>query len=368
MSTDDKNPQSGTDTNKKNKTPNAWGTNKKTEGGKENPNSGKPNKKFQGGTKGLEDDTFYYGPGMDNKFLHSKEKVINFIGKKFTASEKISIEMNQLILVGINKPKQYADEADLKKLHFWQQEQWRIDMKKYSECTHTVQKNLTTCYGIIWDQMTTGLQNQLKRDSRYRNIHDTQDAMSLFNLLGDVCNKSTDIDHFMTRTMDTLYGVLQLSGQHMSLGEYYKSFNAKRKTAISAGHEFYSKEMIKFTNKTIKSRNGWDDQNKTYILWKMYEDDHATECFFAGVFLRMAGERYDPVRRELKNDFTKGVDSVPITVEEAYRLLQMYQFEPKKNFQKGNGNGKKKNEDEAKDTENAKSKFPGHSFQQKDFK
>ena len=87
MSTDDKNPQSGTDTNKKNKTPNAWGTNKKTEGGKENPNSGKPNKKFQGGTKGLEDDTFYYGPGMDNKFLHSKEKVINFIGKKYDQIE-----------------------------------------------------------------------------------------------------------------------------------------------------------------------------------------------------------------------------------------------------------------------------------------
>ena len=82
--------------------------------------------------------------------------------------------------------------------------------------------------------------------------------------------------------------------------------------------------------------------------------------------MQMAGDWYDPVRRELKNDFTKGIDSVPLTVEEAYCLLQMYQFEPKKNPPKGNN--AKKVEDKAKDTENAKSKFPGHSFQQKDFK
>ena len=100
-----------------------------SEGGKDNPNQGKP-KKFQGGTKGLEEHTFYYGPGMDNKFLlHSKEKVINFIGKKFTASKKILIKQNKLTLVGITKPIQYKNEKKVKGLAYWEQEQWRIDMK-----------------------------------------------------------------------------------------------------------------------------------------------------------------------------------------------------------------------------------------------
>jgi len=365
MSEDNKTPQSGTDTNKK--TPNAWGKNKnkKSEGGKDNPNQGKP-KKFLGGTKEIEDHTFYYGPGMDNKFLHSREKVINYIGKKFTASEKISIELNAFTLVGIIKPAEHKVKADIEVLEYWQQEQWRIDMKRYTDMHHNLQKNLTTCYTIIWDQMTTGLQNQLKRDSRYKTIHMNQDAMSLFELLSDVCNKSTDIDHFMNRTMDTLYGVLQLSGNKMSLGEYYKVFNAKRKSAMNAGHEFDTALMIVYVDASVRSRMKWDTTNKEYIQWKIHEDEHAVECFFAGVFLRMAGDRYDPVRRELKNDYTKGIDSTPLTVEEAYRLLQMYQFEPKKNPPKGNN--VKKTDDEAKEPENAKSKFPGHSFQQKDFK
>ena len=218
MSDNNKNPQQGgTDTNKK--TPNAWGKNKnkKPEGGKENPNQGK-RKKFQGGTKGLKEHTFYFSLGMDNKFLHSKEKVINFIRKKFNESKKISIKQNQLTLVGTKKPDQHSTEADVKALKYWEQEQWRIDMKRYSKMTHTLQKNLTTCYSIIWDQMMTGLQNRLKRDLRYKNIHTNQDAMLLFKLLSDVCkNKSTDINHFMNRTMDTLYGVLQAPGNKISL-------------------------------------------------------------------------------------------------------------------------------------------------------
>ena len=80
----------------------------------------------------------------------------------------------------------------------------------------------------------------------------------------------------------------------------------------------------------------------------------------------MARERCNPVCRELKNDFTKGVDSVPLTVKIIYCLLQIYQFEPKKNPPKGNN--AKKSKDEVKDTENSKSKFHGHSFQQRDFK
>ena len=91
---------------------------------------------------------------------------------------------------------------------------------------------------------------------------------TLSELLGDVCNKSTDIDHFMNQTMDTLYIVLQLSGNKMSLAEYYKIFNAKRKSATNAGHEFYTAYMVAFVNLNGKQRYGWDDANVEYQAWK----------------------------------------------------------------------------------------------------
>ena len=55
---------------------------------------------------------------------------------------------------------------------------------------------------------------------------------------------------------------------------------------------------------------------------------HAEEQAFAMIFLRQAGDCYDEVRRELKNNYPKGNDNIPMTVDEAYSLLQLYQVQP----------------------------------------
>ena len=84
--------------------------------------------------------------------------------------------------------------------------------------------------------------------------------------------------------MDTLYiRLLQLSGNKMPLAKYCcKVFNAKYKSATSAGHKFYTMEMVAFIDKAVKIWNSWDDANTDYKAWKINEDKHAAECFFAG--------------------------------------------------------------------------------------
>ena len=51
-----------------------------------------------------------------------------------------------------------------------------------------------------------------------------QDGSALLALISDVCNKTSNIDHYMTRSMEALYSITQLSGSKMSLGDYYKRF------------------------------------------------------------------------------------------------------------------------------------------------
>ena len=366
MSDTNKTPQGGNEPEKggakgQNKVPNAWG--KKGNPNNQNPNNGK-NKKFQGGTKGLEDNTFYYGPGMDAKFIASKEKVLNFLQKKFSASEKISILNGQLTLVGIAFPKKIKDDAEFKALEMWEQEQWRNEMKRYNDYKYSVHKNLTTCYGIIWDQMTTALQNQLRRDSSFKTIELEQSSPKLFMLLSDICNKSSDVDHFMTRSVESLYGITNLSGNRMSIAEYHKLFVAKRNIAANSGHHFSSTILVAEVTKTKKKKTGWLDTDADFKTWNADVLSHADEFFYATIFLRRSGDRYEEVRRTLKNDFVKGNDNIPMTVEDAYALLQSYQLEPKKNQTKDQS----KKVDETDDNPNNKGKYPGHSFQQKDFK
>jgi hypothetical protein len=51
------------------------------------------------------------------------------------------------------------------------------------------------------------------------------------------------------------------------------------------------------------------------------------------IFLRQAGDRYEQVRTDLKNDYAKANDNIPMTVDDMYLLLQLYQLPkvPKQN-------------------------------------
>ena len=369
---ENKNPQGGGNsangTNNKG-TPNAWGTNKKKQqggGNDQNANSANKNKRFEGGTKGLEEDTFYYGPGMDKKFIKSKEKVLSFISKRFTASEAVSIEKDKLTLLGHKIPKRIQTKTDFDAMTFWEQEQWRIDMKRYTDNTHTLQKNLTTCYAIIWDQMNTTLQNQVKREKGFTGIEMRRDAMNLFALVAKICTGTSDVEDYMTKSVESLYAVLTLSGNKMSLGDYYKLFNERRKNAYKSGILLASIKQQAGHSDNVVKKNGWDKKTSSeYKAWVVDQEEHTEEQFYAITFLRQSGDRYEEVRRTIRNDLTKGNDNIPYTVEDVYSLLQRYQLEPKSS-KKGKGDEKKGNE---KVHDDESKKFPGHSFQQKtDFK
>ena len=121
----------------------------KTNSFKTNKSEQSKKKRFQGSTAGLEDHIFYYGKGMDAKYLLSKDKLMMYIGKKYTASERISVEKNAITLVGMVRPQTFATKAAFELLSYRAQEEWKIDLKKYKEATSVLHKNLTSCYLVI---------------------------------------------------------------------------------------------------------------------------------------------------------------------------------------------------------------------------
>ena len=60
------------------------------------------------------------------------------------------------------------------------------------------------------------------------------------------------------------------------------------------------------------------DADPVYKAWLLNVKSHANEQFFAQVFIRQAGDKFDACRRELQNDFAKGTNHLPKTVDEAY--------------------------------------------------
>ena len=318
-------------------------------------------KKFQGAIKGLEEHIFYYGKGMDSKYITTKEHVLNYIGKKYTASEEVSIEKNSVQLLGRKPPTKHT-QTEYDALDLWEKESWKVDIKRYAEMKDTLEKNLTACYAIIWGQMSNTLRNQVCREATFKNIEDERDAPGLFNLIGLICNKTTTITHYPTRMLEALQLVLTLSGDKMNLADYYKYFVAKRKMGISAGLDFGTGGLQKHMLDQFVTETGHNASSQEYIDYNTTVSDTANEQFQAMIFMHNAGNRYEELRRDLRNSYTLGYDKMPRTVEDAYGILQMYETTPKNNPNKGNKKGPG-----GFDTD-VKGKNFGQSFQQQDFR
>ena len=71
--------------------------------------------KFLGGTKGLEGLIFRCERGMDTNCMTSKEKLLESVGTKFTASEKLTLEEGRLYPVGVKEP-QHTSKEDCKRV------------------------------------------------------------------------------------------------------------------------------------------------------------------------------------------------------------------------------------------------------------
>ena len=325
------------------------------------PPSGKP-KGFQGGTEGLEGKIFYYGKDMATKCMLSREAFLLYAGTTYTASEKMSLKKGRIIVIGIPKPKEDYTQKELDALTPYQRKNWDLSLKRYNEADAKVRTNLTSLYSVLWSQMTTSLQNKVKTDAEFEDIEDTQDCIRLLNLVELTCSSPSVITHFPTRMCDHAFNIMTLSGNKMSLAHYYKQFQERVKVGRMAGVNFATPDLRTFLQTRFKHENPGDTDNKEYEEFNKSIGDHANSQFLALVFMRQCGDRFAQVRREIQNDYVKGTDHIPRTLEQAYAVFESYEME------KAKGGKSTKGDHQVDNTNpNTKGKYPGHTFQQKSF-
>ena len=313
-------------------------------------------KRFQGETAGLEDAIFYYGKDMNSKYVTSKEKLLSFIGKKYTMSESTSIDKETPSLIGFVLPKKHVKKV-YDGLPFWEQEEWKLEIKRYSNANALLVKNLSSCYAIIWGQCSNSLKNRIKADPDYATADDTKDSCNLFAIITKICNRVSTIDHVPTSFVESLYSLMNISGDKMSLSDYYEHFTARRKASSSIGLNFVSSNLMIHMIKAQEKKLGATTAEMK--AWMVGIDQNTDNEIYANIFIKQAGIRFSECRREMYNNYTFGTDQIPTTVDDAYALLQNYEGSAKfiqhqiKQSKKGN-----QNHDDDKTLQS------GHSFQQ----
>ena len=365
------------DTNQGGKSKKSWSN--VAANGKDKAKPGNTKKGFQGTTDGLEGKIFYYGKDMAARCMLSREAFLLYAGKTYSASEKISLKKGRITVIGIKAPKKDYTEAQLKALTPYEKEIWRLNMKRYNEAEAKVNLNLSSLYSVLWGQLTTNLRNKIKADDIYDEVEEEQDCIALLQLIEITCNSSCVISHFPSRMVDQVFDIITLSGNKMSLADYYEHFTEKIKVAQMAGVNFATPELQKW----FQLHNSYDieeeeetaegeESRPTSLPSEDRKKVHAScnDQFFALVFMRQCGDRYAEVRRAIQNDYIKGTDHIPKTVEEAYTLFETYEIPHKNNYNNKNpSKGNKPDNSDENANPNNKGKMPAHTFGQKgDFK
>jgi hypothetical protein len=314
--------------------------------------------KFQGKEKGLEGHIFIFGPGMAAKWLLTREAILDHVGRIFSMSESISLEDGQVTIVGYAKPKDWADKAVFDKIPYWEQEEWRLDYRKYMDAKALITKNLSSCFKLIWGQCTHVLQNKIKMDPDWAAARSTQSTLKLWAIISKICNRVDTIDDYGTRMVESVMAVIEIPNvRGRNIHDYYDMFNERVKAASVCGVDFCTPDFkAHLLAERLKTCSGPTD--KRYLDYSLEIKKHANEQFNALLFIRQAGDKYEECRRDLKNDFLKGANHYPTTVDEAYHLLQ--------NFETAKAQPKPNPADNTRNSQgNDRTTQNGHSYHQK---
>ena len=121
--------------------------------------------------------------------------------------------------------------------------------------------------------------------------------------------------------------------------------------------------------------------NAEYIDYSVNITKHCNQQYYAMLYLRHVGDKYDQLRRDLENAYIMGTDNIPHIIDEMHMLLQNYTAlrnvkiessgNPPMNSQSNtsnvNNNTSNSGNFNAWGGKNSHARYPGHSFQQQDF-
>ena len=286
--------------------------------------------KFEGQTVGLEGDTFIYGKRMGDVCLKSKEAFISYMGRKCGASEKQSLEKGKLTLVGMDQPDRLTNKEEFEKLDYFDQEEWRIDMKNYKARKDVVTRNLAKGYSILWDQCDVALKRKIKVHPDYVTAKDKDNVMSLLTIISEICNSTSTVTHYTARMMEALYNLLYVDGNKHSLTDYMTYFEERSKAALACGIHFDSeghKDSI-LEEAAVETGDKTPNDDKTWSAdYKDVVDvikELANERMLAFIFVKRAGYQYEELRIKMENDWNAGTNTYPITLNDAYARLETF--------------------------------------------
>jgi len=271
---------------------------------------------------GLERCSFYFGPGMQYRWIESNNVLLNYVGSKYGQSVRASLVAGSLIVTEVDKKlltkfKTADDEKKyLESFVYWQQKEYKaaLDDYQYFSC-------------II--RMDLSMVSQERFDSK-----------TLHRLIRKICNGSTSVvgEDVLGNLMESLYSFLMIRGDdYDSLPKYLEVLEHRYCIPKESVFDVVTDSLRDaYLDELLKRGQSKSQLDRHLLSWKEVSRDGSDgliveigkevlmKAFKARVFVKRASRKFEQLRTDIHNGYVAGCREYPSDVIEANRQMTYY--------------------------------------------
>jgi hypothetical protein len=203
--------------------------------------------------------------------------------------------------------------------------QWKDQCEQYNQRMRDLSNNKVKIFTITLQQCSQSVTNKIEATSGFAKAKASFDCQWLLTTIKNVCHNFEHTDNRLVALVKAKAEIFQYrQGANQSTHDYHDAFNEQLAILESYGGKLHD-PIEAAPSKLAAKITALTDADKKDAL--MRNADHA---------------RYEPLREELKNDFTKGRDEYPTSVTAAYQML-LSRDKGTNSHQAGNRRGRNNN-------------------------
>ena len=309
-------------------------------------------------TKGYEKDIFYYGKGMEKKYLTSSARLEHYIGDHYGTGALAFTLRNQKKVRGKPPAKTRSELASMDEDD---KEIRKHMLKEYAKKLLTLEDTTGRVYHFLMSHCHPTLLTRMRQETEFILLDGDENSYELWQIIYRVCNSNNVGENPVRVFLESVYDFMMIQGDKCDdIGSYLDLFEQRAVIAEKDG----MKDMfatIGLRDSCLKSYVARKDvTNEVYLAlkeWKeaddyvhvdLDEDDadeqiakredaivrcialatHGRETLYekvkAMIYLKRSGSAFYAMKDDYDNDFAKGHDNFPWKVSEQHRSMCLY--------------------------------------------
>ena len=216
-------------------------------------------------TKGYENDFFYWGKGMEEKFLTTSAQIEDYVGEKYGTSALAYMTKKKAVVRGkpkdLTEKQRQAQTEDEKELR-------SIIMREYGKKMMALHETTGRVYHFLMSLCHPTLRTRMRQEKDFIELEndEDEDAYELYTIIGKICNGGNVGENPFRTFLESLFNFLLISGdRYDNVGDYLDQFEQRAKVAEREGmKELFASDQLR--NLCMSSYENRKDTNDDVYL------------------------------------------------------------------------------------------------------